>query len=41
MKQEFPDKKKGNDDKEGSSKFMNVIEEQVSDSSDGDRKSVV
>ena len=36
MKRECPDKKKGTDDKEGSSKFENVVEEQGSKSSDGD-----
>ena len=40
MKRECPDKKKGNDDNEGSSKSTNVVEEQVSESSDGDMLSV-
>ena len=40
MKREYPDRKKGNDDKEGSSKSTNVVEEQVSESSDGDMLSV-
>ena len=40
MKRECPDRKKGNDDKEGSSKFANVVEEQVSESSDGDMLSI-
>ena len=36
MKRECPNKKKGNDDKEGSSKSANVVEEQASDSGDED-----
>ena len=40
MKRECPDRKRGNDDKEGSSKSVNVVEEQVSKSSDGDMLSV-
>ena len=40
MKRECPDKKRENDDNEGSSKSANVVEEQVSESSDGDMLSV-
>ena len=40
MKQECPNRKKGNDDKEGSSKSANVVKEQVLESSDGDMLSV-
>ena len=41
IKQECPDKKKGNDDKEDSSKSANVVKEQGSESGDGDILSVL
>ena len=40
MKRECLDKKRGNDDNEGSLKSANVVEEQVLEGSDGDMLSV-
>ena len=40
MKRECPNKKKGNDDKEGSLKSVNIVEEQGSESSDEDMLSI-